>query len=84
MFVSSWTIIPIWKIGYVLGTFVTPICFQMATCACNPCVIVACKMSTNWKHAQYQSWMDVDPYTIPSLKGELYPYKGSFNDVVKP
>ncbi len=53
-------VIILWKVGYVLGAFVTPICFQMLTCACNPSVIVACRTLINWKHAQYQSWTEVE------------------------
>jgi len=69
----------LWKVGYVLRVFVTPICFQMAAYACSPCVIAACRMSTNWRHAQYQSWTKVESlhYSLPtgwtlSLQGKFY------------
>ncbi len=69
----------LWKIGYVLGAFVTPICFQMVACACSPCVIAACRMSTNWTHTQYQSSIELESlhYSLPigwilSLQGKFY------------
>jgi hypothetical protein len=54
-------------------------CFQMAACACSPCVIAACRTLTDWRHAQYQSWMEVESlhYSLPtgwtlSLQGKFY------------